>query len=146
MDPENLAGAFERIGDLVFRVGLGVAVLAVVSFLFILSVKRRLLSRHQLGPMTDLLTSVSAQLPLVIDRAGYSNESLSLRGDSWSLDTLSSWRLVRGQRLVCGWDWKNAQECLYDLPGAQISGISWQSDAQVDPDFAISNGLVVLSK
>ncbi|MET3806836.1 hypothetical protein ABIB25_003856 [Nakamurella sp. UYEF19] len=81
-------------------------------------------------------------MPLGIDHASYEYPALSIYGKNWSLNTDSSWRLVKGGVVFLGVSETQGPEALTFLEGESIIGVRPQSElVRGDPAFELTGGM-----
>ena len=69
---------------------------------------------------TTFFDRITRQCPLSISWASWEDPALVVRGDDWSLSTLSSWRITRAGYLLAGWDDSDSSEAVVGLRGASV--------------------------
>ena len=80
---------------------------------------------------------------LRIDFAEFDGMNLSIRGDSWALNTMSPWRLTREGRIEVGSDDEECAGKLSKVVGLAVTAARTQSTGGLlDPAFTLSDGSV----
>ena len=94
--------------------------------------------------ITSLIQSFIQLLPLLIKSISWDGDTLTIRGENWSLTTLSAWRISnKGSVEFACWD-KEIDELLAALESLSIVEIRHQgSEVQVDPVFQLSDGRIL---
>ena len=91
--------------------------------------------------LSPFLTAIAPHLPLVITRAEFTDPSFCVGGDSWSLGTLSAWRVVSEHTLLFGCEYGDAADLTKALIGKSIVDASAQGQALAcDPAFTLDDG------
>lgn len=89
-----------------------------------------------------MLETLAAQLPLKISGVFREGDALCLRGEGWSFNTPSVWRLLEGGRVqfAC-YDRSELVNKVDELVGLAIVDVNVQSTrVAVDPVFVLSDG------
>ncbi|MCA9504486.1 MAG: hypothetical protein KC616_15455 [Myxococcales bacterium] len=90
------------------------------------------------------LELIRRHLPLLIDRAEYSDENLSIGGREWSFNSTSPWRILAGKRLHVGSYEDDSYAPAAKLVGRQIVRVEAQgSRGSMDPSFELDDGSVL---
>lgn len=89
--------------------------------------------------MIDLIAdALRSARPLRIDEVDYSDPSLTLTGDSWSLNLTCPWRVRRAQNLWFSWSSENIQDLVWDLVGYEMESVR-ANTGNGDPIFGLSD-------
>jgi hypothetical protein len=93
----------------------------------------------------EFLEAVRRQLPLLIERAEFANQNLSLGGPLWSFNALATWRCIAGGRLVAASeDTDGASAFIETVVGRAISRVVSQSSLfPFDPTFILDHGVIL---
>lgn len=92
----------------------------------------------------SLIAKVAKQLPLRISTVEWTDPTLVLAGQGWSLSLTCPWRAVTPQGSAFGWDSPDVEDRAWDLIGAEVISVVRQaSGAFADPAFVLSNGVIL---
>ena len=84
-----------------------------------------------------MATQIASRLPLHIDEAEFSDPTLLVSGQDWTLAVTCPWRITNGSVVEVSWTSKDAADRVWDLIGQTIVAIR---DEGRDPMFALSGG------
>lgn len=90
--------------------------------------------------MKKLIENISDFLPLSIHSIEWNDPNLIIIGENWKFSTVSSWRLIKKNKLICGCYDVEAIEVIKEIKDLSINSIDVQSiQLLVDPVFIFSN-------
>ena len=79
-------------------------------------------------------------LPLSVEKIEWNDPSLILIGNNWNFATITSWRIINANELICGCYDKNAGDEIQKLKQFKIISIDIQSNhLSIDPIFEFSD-------
>jgi len=88
-----------------------------------------------------VIKDISVFLPLFLEAVEWNDPNLILIGKTWSFSTISCWRIINGNKLICGCYDKEVIEVLDQIKNTSIVSIEIQSNHLfADPVFIFSNG------
>ena len=91
--------------------------------------------------MTNMINSVSSFLPLPVETVEWNDPNLILAGMTWSFSSVSSWRIIKDNKLVSGCYDKDSASISSILKNSEIILVEIQSSQlYIDPVFTFSNG------
>lgn len=91
--------------------------------------------------MIDELIKVFNSKPRKIDEVLWNDPVLTLIGNDWTFNTVSSWRCFEGPQLIGGYDSKNANETLSTFNGQETTmGVG---ESGIDPEFRTIKSMVL---
>ena len=91
--------------------------------------------------MKKLIENITGFLPLSISSIEWNDPSLIIIGENWKFSTVSSWRLIKNDRLVCGCYDQEALEFIKKIEKSFVDSLTIQSnELPTDPVFILSNG------
>ncbi|MBN9378013.1 MAG: hypothetical protein BGO14_00830 [Chlamydiales bacterium 38-26] len=94
--------------------------------------------------MIKITEYVNKSLPLYLETIEWDDPSLTIIGKEWSFYSLSSWRIVYENKLICGCYDKEATDKLKLLESSYIENIWIQSNfLTVDPVFIFANEYIL---
>ncbi|MGH9209953.1 MAG: hypothetical protein ACRD2C_04655 [Acidimicrobiales bacterium] len=92
--------------------------------------------------MLPTIKVLAERLPWPIRAAEWTDPTLLLTGDDWTLSITCSWRVVAPAGIAYGWSSADAEDQVWDLVGREIQRVEPQgSVAYTDPRLVLSGGL-----
>ncbi|HEV7758263.1 MAG TPA: hypothetical protein VGO78_04720, partial [Acidimicrobiales bacterium] len=90
---------------------------------------------------SEIETVAGEQVPLLIGEATFTDPTLVLGGDGWSLAATCPWRVVdHDHGIEMSWSSSDAEDRVWDLVGVQITAVRQHGS---DPAFDLSTGRVL---
>jgi hypothetical protein len=95
--------------------------------------------------MIDSMAAALQSLgPLRIDDVDYSDPSLTLAGEGWSLALVCPWTVMQEDSPLFAWDDSGVGDAVWDLIGRSITGVRRRSKhSPEDPVFFLTGGLAI---
>lgn len=91
--------------------------------------------------ITKIINDLSNFLPLSMDSIEWSDPTLILIGKNWSFSTVSSWRIIKNNKLIAGCYDEDALKIIKELSKSKVVSVEIQSNhISIDPVFIFSNG------
>jgi hypothetical protein len=89
-----------------------------------------------------MILEIQPYLPLHISDVSWEDTNLNIRGSNWAFNTLSSWRVLKDNKIIIGSLDEDSLEIINALKDLKIENIETQEIIlNIDPVFILSNGL-----